>query len=297
MRHYLVTGGTGFIGRALCAELAAAGDRLSVLSRDPERARALLPAGARIVARLEELGDEPVDAVINLAGAPIADRRWSAARKRVLEQSRVALTRALVQWMQGRSPRPAVLVSASAIGFYGAQGDVIVTEQGAAHDEYQHRLCRDWEQAALEATAHGIRCCVLRIGLVIGPGGGFMQRLLLPFRLGLGGPIGNGRQWMSWIHRDDLLAMIRLLVEGEASSGVYNGTAPAPVTSREFAATLGRVLHRPAVLPLPAPLLRLALGEMACLLLGGQRVIPQRFLDASFRFRYPDLESALREVV
>lgn len=296
MQHYLITGATGFIGGALCAKLAAAGARLSALSRDPERARALLPAGTRIVAGLGQLGDAPVDAVINLAGAPIADRRWSAARKRVLEQSRIGFTRELVDWMQKRSPRPAVLVSASAIGFYGDQGDELVTEQGAPNDEFQHRLCRDWEQAAFEATAHGIRTCALRIGLVIGPGGGFMQRLLLPFRLGLGGPISNGRQWMSWIHRDDLLAMIRQLLEREDSSGVYNGTAPAPVTSREFATTLGRVLHRPALLPLPAPLLRLALGEMACLLLAGQRVIPQRFLDAGFRFRHAELESALRSL-
>jgi len=293
--HVLVTGGTGFIGQALCRQLAGEGHALTVLTRHAQRAAPLLPAGARTVTALAQLQREAgVDAVVNLAGEPIADKRWSSARKRELETSRIALTRELVAWMRGASPRPRVLVSASAIGYYGDQGNNSVTEGSAPHDEYQHRLCRDWEREALAAREYGIRVAVLRIGLVVGSGGGFLQRMLPPFRLGLGGPIGSGRQWMSWIEREDLLAMIHLLLEREDLDGAFNATAPEPVSSRVFARTLGAVLRRPAFMPLPAFLLQLALGEMSQLLLTGQRVLPQRFTEQGFRFRHPQLESALR---
>jgi uncharacterized protein (TIGR01777 family) len=241
--------------------------------------------------------NEPIDAVINLAGEPIAEGRWSAARKRRLEDSRIALTQDLVRWMAQASPRPAALISASAIGFYGDQGDAPVTEDSAPHSEYTHELCAAWEQAAFAARTHGIRTAVLRIGLVVGPGGGFLARMLPPFRLGLGGPIGSGRQWMSWIHREDLLGMIDFLLAHAELDGVFNATAPHPATSRDFARTLGRVLHRPALLPAPALAFRAAFGEMSRLLLTGQRVLPARALEAGFRFRFPELEPALRDVL
>lgn len=298
MAHYVITGGSGFVGQALCRRYAARGVALTVLTREPARAARLLPPGTRTVTRLADVPpDEPVDAVINLAGEPIAEGRWSAARKRRLEESRIALTGELVRWMAQASPRPAALISASAIGFYGDQGDAPVTEVSAPHREYTHELCAAWEQAALAARAHGIRTAVLRIGLVVGPGGGFLARMLPPFRLGLGGPIGSGRQWMSWIHREDLLGMIDFLLARAELDGVFNATAPNPATSRDFARTLGRVLHRPALLPAPALAFRAAFGEMSRLLLTGQRVLPARALGAGFRFRFPELEPALRDVL
>ncbi|MCG3169137.1 MAG: Epimerase family protein [Pseudomonadales bacterium] len=298
MARYVITGGSGFIGHALCRRLAANGARLEVLSRDPARAARALPAGTRVVRRLDELArDEPLDAVINLAGEPIADARWSAARKQRLRDSRIALTDGLVDWMKGLSARPRVLLSASAVGFYGDQGDTIVRENGPAHPEFTHELCSRWEQSAQSARGLGVRVAIVRIGLVLGPGGGFLQRLLPAFRLGLGGPVGNGRQWMSWIHRDDLLALFDWLLARDELDGAFNATAPNPVTSREFARTLGRVLHRPAVLPLPAFALRAAFGEMSRLLLTGQRALPARAIDSGFTFRFPDLESALRDAL
>jgi hypothetical protein len=298
MTRYLITGGTGFVGQALCRRLAARGVALTVLTRDPARAARCLPPDTRTVTRLADLpADEPVDAVINLAGEPIAEGRWSAARKRRLEASRIALTQELVRWMAQAEPRPAALISASAIGFYGDQGDALVTEASAPHSEYTHDLCAAWEEAAFAARAHGIRTAVLRIGLVLGPGGGFLARMLPPFRLGLGGPIGTGNQWMSWIHREDLLGMIDFLLAHAELDGVFNATAPNPATSREFAQALGRVLHRPALLPAPALAFRAAFGEMSRLLLTGQRVLPARALEAGFRFRFPELEPALRDVL
>jgi hypothetical protein len=199
--------------------------------------------------------------------------------------------------MGSRGQRPAVFLSASAIGYYGDQGDATVTEDSAPHAEYTHTLCAGWEAAAHEAQALGIRTAILRIGLVLGPGGGFLARLLPPFRLGLGGPVGSGRQWMSWIHREDLLGIIDLLLARDELRGAFNATAPAPVTSREFARALGRVLHRPAVLPLPAFVLKAALGEMSRLLLTGQRVLPARALEAGYVFRFTELEDALKDVL
>ena len=294
----LLTGGTGFIGAALCRSLAADGAALTVLTREPARATARLPPGTRCIRQLAELGPaEAFDAVINLAGEPIASGRWTPARKRLLAASRIDLTRELVDWMERAASRPGVLISASAIGFYGDQGDVAVTEDSAPHDEYQHQLCRDWEQAALRAQALGVRTAVLRIGLVVGASGGFLQRMLPPFRLGLGGPVGSGRQWMSWVHRDDVLGIIELLLARGDLAGVFNVTAPAPVTSKDFAHALGRALRRPALMPLPACVLQLAFGEMSRLLLTGQRVLPARLQASGYGFRFPDIDGALREAL
>lgn len=298
MQRYLVTGGTGFVGHALCQQLVRHGAALTVLSRDPARASSLLPAGSRAVGSLDQLAPtEHFDVVINLAGEPIADKRWSAKRKRILEASRVELTRNLVGWMLASSRPPRVFVSASAIGYYGDQGERTVTEDGEPHIEYAHQLCAAWEAAALQAADSGIRTAILRIGLVVGPAGGFLARMLPPFRLGLGGPIGSGRQWMSWIHRKDLLRLIELLVEREDLAGVFNATAPTPVTGREFADTLGRVLRRPAIVPAPALVFRVVFGEMSQLLLTGQRVLPRRAEAAGFHFEFLDLERALRDVL
>lgn len=298
MRHYLITGGTGFVGTALCARLASRGERLTVLTRDRAAAARALPEGTMLIGGFDELGgSERFDAVINLAGEPIAEGRWSHKRKARLESSRIDLTQALVAWLARAAHKPAVLVSGSAIGFYGDQGDIVVTESTAPHEEYTHRLCAAWEDAALAARDAGIRTAIVRIGLVLGPDGGFLQRLLLPFKLGAGGPIGSGKQWMSWIHRDDLIGLIEFLVEHETLDGPFNATAPRPVTNAEFSRTLGKVLKRPAVLPAPAIAFKLAFGEMSRLLLTGQKVLPARAQDAGFSFRFGELEPALRDVL
>ncbi|WP_140723973.1 TIGR01777 family oxidoreductase [Pseudomonas sp. Hp2] len=287
--HVLVTGGTGFIGRLLCARLHEAGHAVSVLTRDP--ARAQVP-GARLVVALEQA--EGVDAVVNLAGASLFDRRWTDAYKQVLRASRIDGTRRLVAWMARQPAPPRVLVSGSAIGWYGPRDDAPLDETVAPGEDFAAWLCRDWEAEAMRATALGVRTCLLRTGIVLDRGGGALEKMLPPFRFGLGGPMGDGRQWMSWIHREDLVRLAIWLIGQPGAQGAFNGTAPGPVANGVFARTLGTVLRRPARLRVPGFALRLALGEMAGLLLSGQRVLPTRALDAGFAFLHPGLEGALR---
>lgn len=292
--HILITGGTGFIGQALVPALLADGHALVLLTRQPGRRRGF-DARAAMVGSLADLGsDFAPDAVVNLAGEGIADRPWTAARKRELYDSRVTLTRELAHWLSTRAAPPGVMVSGSAIGWYGDQGDTPLTEASPAHPEYTHELCAAWEQAAGDVAALGIRLCLLRTGVVLGPGGGMLKRLLPVFRAGLGGRVGSGRQWLSWIGREDVVAVIRRLLADEAMSGVYNATAPGPVTNAGFTRALAEYLGRPAVLPVPALALKLALGEMSGLLLGGQKVLPGRLEAAGFRFAEPTLEECLR---
>lgn len=295
--NYLVTGGTGFIGKALCREILRRGHHVCVLSRDAAHARRQLPAEVRVIGQLHELG-EP-DALINLAGANLGDVRWNAPRKQAFIDSRVQTTQALVEYLRQCSPKPRVLISGSAIGWYGARPDEPLTENSPSgeHHEYQTQLCKQWESAALQAEALGVRVCRVRIGIVLESDGGPLAKMLPPFRMGLGGPMGDGRQFMSWIHRADLIALMLAMTEQAQWRGAYNATAPKPVTNREFSRALGRALQRPAVVPMPAAVLRLLIGEMANLLLTGQRVLPQRALDAGFRFQYPDLESALQHIL
>ncbi|WP_434026321.1 TIGR01777 family oxidoreductase [[Pseudomonas] boreopolis] len=287
--HVLVTGGTGFIGRLLCARLHEAGHAVSVLTRDP--ARAQVP-GARLVVALEQA--EGVDAVVNLAGASLFDRRWTDAYKQVLRASRIDGTRRLVAWMARQPAPPRVLVSGSAIGWYGPRDDAPLDETAAPGEDFAAWLCRDWEAEAMRATALGVRTCLLRTGIVLDRGGGALEKMLPPFRFGLGGPMGDGRQVMSWIHREDLVRLAIWLIGQPGAQGAFNGTAPGPVANGVFARTLGTVLRRPARLRVPGFALRLALGEMAGLLLSGQRVLPTRALDAGFAFLHPGLEGALR---
>ncbi len=294
----LVTGGTGFIGRHLCRLLNEQGHSVTVLTRNPAEGARLLGDGIGFISDLEALSStDHFDVLINLAGAPIFGRRWTAQRKRIIHDSRIGTTAKLIAFIARCERKPELLISGSAIGFYGDQGDRVLDETAEGHPEFAHTLCRDWEAEAAKAREHGVRLCILRTGLVVGEGGGFLQPMLLPFRLGLGGRLGSGDQWMSWIHMADYLAMIQMLLEDASLQGVYNATAPNPVTNREFTETLARVLHRPARLPVPAWALRLMLGEMSGLLLGGQRVLPIRFQQAGFRFRYPELEPALRQVL
>jgi uncharacterized protein (TIGR01777 family) len=294
--HVLITGGSGFIGSALCRALLARGDEVTVLTRQAVRARGRLPDAVRCVGDLAQ--SAPADAVVNLAGENLGDGRWSAARKQRFVDSRVQTTRRLIDWMQ-TGHRPQVLVSGSAIGWYGARGDETLGENAVSGraDEFSARLCRAWESEALQAEALGVRTCLLRIGIVLERDGGSLQQMLLPFRIGLGGVMGSGEQWMSWIHRDDLVGMILWLIDTPQAQGAYNGTAPEPVRHRHFVRTLARTLRRPAFVPLPAAALRLLLGEMAGLVLEGQRVLPKRALRGGYAFRYPDLPSALAAIL
>lgn len=293
--HVLLTGGTGFIGHVLCGHLLQAGHTLSVLTRDPARARTQLPAGARVVATLDEARD--VEAVVNLAGEPLMAGRWNATRKAAFRASRLGTTQALIAWMARQSLRPRVLVSGSAIGYYGPRDDEALDESAAPGDDFAALLCRDWETEAMQAESLDVRTCRVRTGIVLAADGGALAKMLPPFRLGAGGPMGDGRQWMSWIHRDDLVRMIAWLLDSDRAGGAYNGTAPEPVTNRDFARTLGKALHRPAVLPTPAFVLKAGFGEMAQLLLTGQRVLPAHALAEGFAFRFPSLDIALRDLL
>ncbi|TKB47284.1 TIGR01777 family protein [Ferrimonas sediminicola] len=296
----LVTGGTGFVGRRLLKQLGSA-HQLVVISRHPERASQQLQqqgieAECIGIAALPWL--QGVDAVINLAGEPIADRRWSGKQKHLICDSRWRLTQTLSDWILAQEFPPKVFISASAIGIYGTDSDEIQDEDTPLvynEQDFAQKVCHTWESLAMQASPH-TRVCVLRIGLVLGEGGA-LRKMLPAFRAGVGGPIGDGSQTMSWIHIDDLVAVIGYLMMTDDCQGVFNGTTPAPVSNKEFSRTLGRTLRRPAFMAVPAAVLKLALGEMSSLLLKGQRVLPNRLVRHGFSFRYPELPAALEAVL
>jgi uncharacterized protein (TIGR01777 family) len=294
----LVTGGTGFIGNRLVAALAAAGHDVTVLTRSRENAAAL-PAPLRIVTDLAQIPSSArIDAIVNLAGEPIGNGLWTKAKRRRIVESRLGITWALGRLIERLETRPKVLVSGSAIGWYGLRGEEALAEDGDFRDCFSHRVCSAWEYAAQLAAGRGVRLVLLRTGLVLGREGGVLGRMLAPFESGLGGRFGDGRQWMSWIHRDDLVRLIIRAIADPTLAGPVNGTAPEPVTNAAFAQALGGALRRPAILPVPAAPLRLALGDFADeLLLGGQYVLPAKAQAAGFRFDYPDLDGALAEIV
>ena len=294
--HILLTGGTGLIGRQLCRHWLAQGHRVTVWSRQPETVAQVCGAQVLGVGRLQEVIGA-VDAVVNLAGAPITDRPWTHKRKTLLWSSRINLTETLLAWMESLEQKPAVLISGSAVGWYGDGGERELTEaSGPVQDDFPSQLCIAWEETAQRAEAMGVRVVLVRTGLVLAAEGGFLSRLLLPFKLALGGPIGNGRQWMPWVHIKDQIALIDFLLHKEDASGPYNACAPHPVRNREFAKTLGQVLHRPAFMPMPAFALKVGLGELSGLLLGGQKALPERLLVAGFTFQFTELRAALDDL-
>ena len=295
-QRILVTGGTGFVGSRLVAALVAAGHEVTVLTRSAARA-ASLPAPIRVVTSLDQIGsDTRIDAVVNLAGEPIADGLWTTAKRRRILGSRLGVTRQVVDLIGRLRERPAVLVSGSAVGWYGLRGDETLDEASAGTSCFSRTVCTRWERAAMRA-AMDVRVVRLRIGLVLGAEGGLLARMLVPFEFGLGGPIGSGRQWMSWIHRDDLVRLIVHAIVTPGLNGAVNGTAPSPVRNATFTAALGRALGRPAILRVPTAPLRLALGAFADeLLLGGQRVMPAAARASGFRFTYATIDAALAAV-
>lgn len=297
-RSILVTGATGLIGRRLVAALVGAGHDVTALTR--ERATAAdLPAPIRIVTSLDQIADDTrIDAIVNLAGEPISDGLWTPDKRRRIIGSRLAVTRAVVALIERLDRRPQVLVSGSAIGWYGLRGDEVLDETADGADCFSRTVCRRWERAAMTAQDLGVRVVRLRIGIVLAIDGGALSRMLTPFEFCLGGPFGIGRHWMSWIHLDDLVRLVAHAIAAPGLAGAVNGTAPEPVRNAVFARALGRALNRPALLPAPAAPLRLVLGDFADeLLLKGQCVIPAAALASGFRFTHPTLDGALNAIV
>ena len=290
----LVTGGTGFIGKALVHRLLLRGDEVTVLSRRPEAVKGMFGEAAQAWDNLSPwTPDQRFDAVINLSGEPIIDRPWTAARKQALRDSRIGITNQLITAMQAAEHKPAVFLSGSAIGIYGNTGTVDIHENAPAADDFGARLCHEWEQAALPAVLLGVRVCLLRTGLVLHADGGMLKKMLLPFKLGLGSRLGDGRQIMSWIHRHDYLNALLFLLDHPDCRGAFNLTAPTPVSNHGFTDTLAQSLHRKAVLVTPEWALKPILGERSLLLFGGQRALPKALQAAGFSFRFTTLADAL----
>ena len=296
-QEVLVTGGTGFVGSRLVAALAAAGHSVTVLSRKTVGS-ARLPAGVKLVTSVDAIpADARINAVVNLAGEPLANGLWTKAKRARIIGSRIDVTEACLELIERLTVRPDVFISASAIGWYGLRRDEELTEASSGTDCFSRQVCVAIEAAASKAEALGLRTVRLRIGLVLAAEGGLLGRMVLPFKLGLGGPFGRGRHWMSWIHRDDLVRLICHCIANSALSGPVNGTAPAPVRNRDFTRALGKALHRPALLPVPALPLEWVLGDFAKeLLLGGQRVLPEAALNSGFTYRCPQLDAALKAI-
>jgi uncharacterized protein (TIGR01777 family) len=293
--HLLLTGGTGFIGTALRASLGARGHTVTILTRQQR----VDSEGVRHVRSLDEIPAEAtIDAVVNLAGASLAGKRWNAAYKETLRQSRLATTHAVIELCDRLATTPEVLVNASAVGWYGPQGDEPLDEESEAGTGFSAELCRDWEAAAGRAGDLGMRVCIARFGVVFDAGEGAFEELVRPFRFGIANWLGTGRQWLSWVHRADVVAALDYLLHDDGLAGVFNVTAPEPVTNRQLCAALKRRFHTLPAMPVPAPVMRLMLGEVADeLLLTGQRVLPQRLAAAGFAFTYPDIDACLDAIL
>ena len=294
----LVTGATGFIGQELIKRL----DAPVALTRNPDGAAAR-GLGVRTMAWEPAAGPPPVaafegvDTIFHLAGDPVAKGRWTRAKKSRIRSSRIDGTRHLVDALAAMDKRPSCLVSASAVGYYGDGGEEILDETSGADDSFLAEVCQAWEREAMRAADHGIRVVTVRTGIVLGAGGGALRSMLPPFKLGLGGRLGNGRQWMPWIHITDLISLMLHAAVQKDLRGAVNGVSPNPVTNRDFTAALAGTLRRPALFPAPGLILRLALGEFAVVLLASQRVVPTMATQSGFEFQYPKLEGALAEIL
>lgn len=296
--HILITGGTGLIGSTLAPRLLHLGHRVTVVTRDTAAARSKLGGQVGLWSGLDRQQHlDGVDAVVNLAGAPIAARRWNEARKRLLCESRWQITERLVTLIKASSRPPELLISGSATGFYGNSGDRVLSEDHPGHDEFTHLLCARWEQLAQQAQSDRTRVCLIRTGVVLSREGGALAQMKLPFKLGIGGPLGSGKQYMPWIHLQDAIAGILWLLDKPDLHGPFNLVAPHAVRNEEFAAALGDALRRPTFIRTPAVAMKLIMGESAVLVLGGQHVIPQRLKALGFAFHWDDVGKALKDVV
>jgi len=298
----LVTGATGFVGKRLVRKLVSLGHKVSILTRDTESAQKRLPLICDFYRWEPELyppssqAFNGVDAVVHLAGESIADGRWSKERKKSIKDSRVLSTRNLVSTLQSMVNPPSVFISSSAVGFYGKDKPVELYESLEPGKDFLADVCKEWEHEAFAAKKSNIRTIVLRIGIVLGYEGGAMKKMLPPFWVGAGGNLGHGNQWMSWIHLNDLVGMIIHSLESKEVQGAYNATSPEPVTNKEFTKCLAKTLRRPALIPVPKFALKLILGEMSDLLLGSLKVSSLKIVDSGYKFKFPDLESALNDI-
>lgn len=301
MKRYVMTGGSGFIGSHLMKQWLSDGIHLRVLTRNPD---ALLkrwsdyPDQLVAVSDWENMPADPVDVVVNLSGEGIADKRWTDARKQALRDSRIRVTDDLVRWMKQHNLQADIVLSGSAIGIYGDAGDVICTEESGSFSgdgDFAANLCREWENSSVHLADHAQHVCVLRTGVVLGRDGGMLSRLTLPFSLGLGGRLGAGEQYLSWIHIEDYCHAIDWIIKNNIE-GAINMTAPEPVTNADFTRALAGTLKRPAFFHAPSCILKTVLGEMSSLLLGGQKVVPQRLQSEGFHYAYPDISSALHNI-
>jgi uncharacterized protein len=294
-----ITGATGFIGRELTARLRAAGHQVTAWVRDESKARGLLGPEVGLVSASFGLREAiaKTDAVINLAGEPVSAGRWTASRKQAIVESRVKLTSAIASAIAHSPSRPAVFISASAVGYYGDRGDEIVEDDAPPGNDFLANVCRSWEAAAQEAAKSGVRVFIPRIGIVLGADGGALASMVMPFRVGMGGPLGSGRQYVPWIHLDDQLAVVSAALEDQRMSGPMISAAPNPVTSRELAKAIGATLHRASFVPVPTIALRILLGEAAAMMLTGQRVRPRRLEQSGFTWRYPRIAVALTNLL
>lgn len=295
---YLITGGTGFVGKALCKKLLDENNQITILSRSLNKVEKVFGDKVKSITSLDEIGSNvKFDVVVNLAGEGIAEKRWSEEQKQELINSRVNITKELVKLFDRLDKKPSVFISASAIGYYGGQGDETLVENSKPNDEFTHQLCKNWENEAIKAEDLGIRTIITRFGVVLGKNGGTIEKMLTPFKLGLGGKIGSGKQYFSWVYIDDVVETIIHLVNNKKLSGKFNVTSPKSVTNAVFTKSLGEALNRPTIFPMPSFIVKILFGEMGeVLLLNGQRVYPKKLLDSGLEFKFDDIDNALKEI-
>jgi uncharacterized protein (TIGR01777 family) len=299
----IITGGTGMVGRQLGSNLVKDGHEAIALSRDPQRYHRQMPEGVRLVAwdaqsaqGWGELADG-ADAIVNLVGENLSARLWSPAQKRRIRESRLNGGKAIVEAIRQANRKPKVVIQASGVNYYGPGGDEIITEDHSAGSDFLSQVCVDWEGSTAEVEKMGVRRAIIRSGVVLDKKEGALPRFLLQFRLFAGGPLGNGRQWLSWIHPNDEINAIRFLIDQQEANGPFNLASPNPKTNREFGKAIGRVLHRPALIPVPALAIKLVFGEMSIVVLEGQRAVPQKLSKIGFHFSHPEIQEALKDVI